>query len=272
MNVKKEAMKKNAMKKLILFLAMTCIVLGILKFILDTSVFNDIKIQNRMSQNLPTSITIADALYVKAYSIDKYLSYIEAGDYKKAYNMLTDEYKAYKSYEDYMDEIKDIDFSTFRLKEVKELSEKTFVAPVEYMENGELIEKTYLILANKVNDKIMKISPNEFLYSLDEKLEFSKNHIKFILEEMIVHSDKINLKLTIKNNNLLEDITISEIGLGYNEIESKTEKVGDVVIKPNESQTFELEFSANYDIPKYLKVERIMNDVIRTYTFEIEES
>ncbi len=268
MNVKKEAAKRNAMKKIIIFLATACIVLGILKFVLDTSVFNDIEMQNRMSSMLPTSVTVEDALYVKTYSVSKYLAYIEVGEYKKAYNMFTDEYKAYKSYNDYMSDIKDIDFTTFRVQEVKELSENTYVLPVEYMKNDELIEETYLVLVNKVNDKIMKISPDRFLYSLNEKLEFSKNHIKFIVEEETVYSDKIYLKVTIKNNNLFEDIDITKIGIGYNTEESKTEKVT-TTIKAKDSQTFELEFSSNYDVPKYLKIEREMKEITRTYTFEL---
>lgn len=268
MNVKKESMKKNAMKKIIIFLAMTCIILGIIKFVLDTSVFNDIEIQNRMSSMLPTSVTVENALYVKTYSIAKYLAYIEVGEYEKAYNMFTDEYKAYKSYKDYMSDIKDIDFTTFRVQEVKELTENTFIVPVEYMQNGELLEETYLVLVNKVNDKIMKISPDRFLYSLEDKLEFSKNHIKFIIEEETVYSDKIHLKVTVKNNNLFEDINITKIGIGYNLQESKMETVN-AKIEAKSSQTFEIEFSANYDVPKYLKIEREMKEVTRTYTFEL---
>lgn len=270
--VEKEAQKKLALKRLLKNLVITCIILTIIKFILDNSVFDDMNIKNRMSSTLPASVTIADAMYVKRYSIDKYLTYIDSGEYKKAYNMFTDEYKSYKSYDEYLSSIKNIDFSTFRLQEVKELSDNTFVLPVEYEKNGEIVEETYLVLVNKVNEKLMKISPDKFLYSLDEKQKFSKNSIKFVLEELVVQSDKIKLKLTINNNNLLDDITISKIGIGYNEIESKTEKVGDIIIKPKNSHTFEVEFSANYDVPKYLKIERNMENIVRTYTFELKES
>lgn len=271
MNNEKEVKKNLRKKKLIKFLVLSCIILGLTKFVLDTSVFSDTKIQNRVSPVLPVSVTIEDALYVKQYSIDKYLSYVNDNEFKKAYAMFTDEYKEFKSYNEYLNDIEGIDFSTFKLQEVKQLSEKTFVTPVEYMKNGVLIEETYLVLVNKVNDKNMKISPNRFLYSF-EKTEFSKNGIKFIIEECTVNSDKITLTVNIKNNNFFEDIIISEIGIGFNEVEAKMKTVEDFVIKSRDSKTFELEFDSNYDIPKFLKIERNMEDTVRTYTFELEKS
>lgn len=271
MNKEKEVKKNLRKKKLIKFLAMSCIILGLTKFVLDTSVYSDTKIQNRVNSNLPISVTVEDALYVKKYSIDKYLSYVNKGELKKAYGMFTEEYKDFKSFEEYKKDIEGIDFSTFKLQEVKQISDKTFVTPVEYMKNGVFVEETYVVLANKVNDKNMKISPDRFLYSFEKNLEFSKNGIEFVLEECVVNSDKITLTVNVKNNNFFEDVTITKIGVAFNAVESKMDKTGNAIIKARDSETFKLEFTSNYDIPKYLKVEREMEDTVRTYTFELEK-
>lgn len=273
----KEEKRKKKIKidkiKLLRFLVVTCAIALLIKFILDKNVFEGMSIENRVNSSLPMSVTIQDALYVKTHSIDKYIALIEKNELKKAYAMLTEEYRKYKSFIEFLEEIDGIDFSTMKLKEVKQISEKTYLAPVEYKRNGVLENEEYIVIANKINDKNMKISLNKFLYHLEEKQKFSKDGIKFTIDKCIVESDYIKATVLVKNGNIFEDITITEIGFAYNELESKTNKISDGVLKAGESKYYEIEIESNYDIPKMLKVNRDMeNETMRTYLFELENN
>ncbi|MBO5178818.1 MAG: hypothetical protein J6B87_00505 [Clostridia bacterium] len=270
--IKKEKRRLNK-PKLLRNLLIACAIALLVNFILNKNVFEDMKIQNRVHSSLPISVTMQDALFVKTYSIDKYIAFIKGGETQKAYSMLTNEYKAYKTYDKYLDDIQGIDFSTFKLKEVKQISENTYLTPVEYERNGVLENAEYIVLANKLNDKNMKIAPNKFLYHFEEKQKFSKDSIKFTIEECIVEADAIKLTVLIKNSNLFEEIKITEIGVAFNELESKTQAIEDGILKPGESKAYDIEIESNYYIPKYLKVNRnIENETMRTYLFELENN
>ena len=270
-NKKKKKIRINP-KKLLKFLILACIIVGITKFVLDINLFDDTKIQNRVNSSLPLSVTMEDALYIKTHSINNYVTFLMQGETTKAYSMLTEEYQSHKTYNEYLKDIEGIDFSTFKLKEVKLLSENTYVAPVEYERNGKLEETDYLILVNKVNSKNMKIAPDKFLYEFKEKAKFSEDSIKFTVEKCIVNSDVIKMTVNIKNSNWIEKINIKEVGVAFSENESKTEVIEDCVLNPNESQTFEIELESNYYVPKYLKIVRNIDEKLnRTYMFAFEE-
>ena len=259
-------------KKLLKFLILACAIVAITKFILDINLFDDTKIQNRVNSNLPISITMQDALYIKTHSINNYVTLLMQGETRKAYSMLTEEYQSYKTYSEYLNEIEGIDFGTFNLKEVKMISENTYVAMVEYERNGVPEESEYLILVNKVNSKNMKIAPDKFLYEFEEEIKFSEDGIKFTVEECIVNSDIIKLTVNVKNSNWIEKVNIKEIGVAFSENESKTKAIEGCILNPNESQTIEIELDSNYYVPKYLKIVRNIDEKLnRTYMFELED-
>lgn len=270
-NKKKKRIRINP-KKLLKFLIVACVVVWLTRFVLDTNLFDDTKIQKRINSSLPLSVTMADALYIKNYSINAYVAFLMQGETQKAYSMLTEEYQSYKKYNEYLETIEGIDFSTFNLKEVKMISENTYVAPVEYERNGELEETDYLVLVNKVNNKNMKIAPDRFLYEFTEEINFSEDSIKFTVEKCVVNSDTIKMTVKIKNSNWFEKVNIREIGIAFSENESKTKSIKECILNPNESQSFEIELESNYYVPKYLKVVRNIDEKVnRTYMFALEE-
>lgn len=272
---KKEKEKKKLKinkSKLLRNLVIACAVVLFTNFLINKNIYEEMNIQNRVKSMNPISVTMADALHVKTYSIDNYISYIIDGKFEKAYDMLTDEYKAYKSYNDFLLDLEGIDFNTFKLKEIKQVSENTYLAPVEYERNGTLEEEEYIVLVNKLNTKLMKISLNKFLYAFDEKYNFSKDGAKYTIESGVVHIDNIYLKVKVKNTNLIENLKITDLGVGFNQYESKTQKIEDGVIEPGKEKTYQIELEANYYTPKYLKVNRnIEKETIRTYLFGLEK-
>ena len=68
MENKKKKKRRINPKKLLKFLILACAIVAITKFILDINLFDDTKIQNRVNSNLPISITMQDALYIKTHS------------------------------------------------------------------------------------------------------------------------------------------------------------------------------------------------------------
>ncbi|MBR4110825.1 MAG: hypothetical protein IKK43_03970 [Clostridia bacterium] len=274
-NKKKEKVKKKKINqfKILRFLLIACAIAFLVKFILDKNVFEDMKITNRVNSSLPLSVTIQDAVYVKLYSIDRYVNFLQTEQYSKAYNMLTKEYKEFKTYNEFLYEIAGIDFSTFKLKEVKQIAERTYLAPVEYKRNGVLEEEEYIVLANNINDKNMKISLNKFLYHFPEKQKFSKDGIKYTIEECVVKSNVIKLTVTVKNGNFFEEVEIKEIGLGFDEESKKMQTIEKGILKAGETQTYDIEIESNYYIPKYLQINRnIDGEIMRTYLFELDNN
>lgn len=270
---KKSKGKKRLNKaKLIRFLFIACATVLIFKFILDKNLFDDMKIQNRVNSSYaPTSVGIKEALSVKLYAFENYIGFIKSGNMKKAYLMLTDEYREYKSYSEFLKDIEKIDISTFKLKEVKLMSGNTYITPVEYMtKDGELCEETYIIIANKINKKNMKISPNNFLYNFTKKIEFKEDDIKFVIEKCEVYADNINLTLKIKNNNFFKDIDIREIGMEFVGNTVSMKSIEDGKIEARKSKKFDIELDANYNILKVLRVNININDeVMAKYKFEL---
>lgn len=269
---KKEKKKKKFNKaKLIKTLFVVCVVLLIAKFILDKNLFDDMKIENRVNSYLPISVSVKDALTVKLYAFEKYVGLINSGETKKAYKMLTEEYREYKSYNEFLKDLDNIDFSTIKMKEVKQMSINTYIVPVEYMDvYGNACEETYIVLANKVNNKKMKISLNNFLYHFTEKAEFKEDDIKFVIEKCEVFADNIKMTLKIKNNNFFKDIDVKEIGMELEGTATSMANIDEGKIKARESKTFNVELDANYNIPQYLRVNINMDDeVMAKYKFKL---
>lgn len=268
-NKNKEKKSKINKAKLIKSLFIVCIVLLITKFILDKNLFDDMKIENRVNSYLPISVSVKDALTVKLYAFEKYTGLIKSGEIKKAYNMLTEEYRQYKSYSDFSKDIDNIDFSTIKMKEVKQMSINTYIIPVEYMDiYGNLCEETYIVLSNKVNNKKMKISLNNFLYNFKDKFEFKEDDIKFVIEKCEVYGDKINMTLNIKNNNFFKDIDVKEIGMELEAAATSMVDIEDGKIKARESKKFDVELDSTYNVPQHLRVNINMDDeVMAKYKF-----
>ena len=266
---KKRKLKINK-KKFLLSLSLLLLIVLLIRFVFQKDILDELKVENRIYSNMLVSVTMNDAHFIKNYSIDPYVSLLKKGETKAAYEMLTDEYRRYKSYEEYLKIIKGIDFSTLKVKEVKQIAEDTFVLPIEYKRSDVLEESKYLVIVSSLNEKVMKISPDNFLYSVEGKHKFSKEGIKYKIEECTVHSDVIKLTVTIKNTKWFKDVTIQEIGLGFSETESKMKNVENGILKPSETKRFTVELDSNYYVPKYLKVNRnIDNEILRTYMFEL---
>lgn len=260
-------------KKLFKVLLILCIIMCIVNWAYDKYVASEMKVINKINRNLPVSVSVKDALTVKAYGTDKYFAFLEDGEYKKAYAMLTDEYKAYHKYDDYIKTLDGIDFSTMEVQEVKQMADGAYIAYVEYMRDGNMEETEYFIIISELNYKVMFISPDKFLYSFSKKEEFSKDKIKYTIENCVVYADKVKADIKIKNVNSTP-VTLKSIGLALNETEVMKNYFDDyLIIEPKSEKMVEFSYNSNYYAPKMLTIDRILDEeTLRTYTFVFENN
>lgn len=219
----------------------------------------------------PYSISIKDALNIKNYTIIPYAGYILSGDTASAYDMLTEEYKDIVPYEEYINTLEGIDFYTFDMKEIKMKAEGTYVATIVYEKNKEKYETEYLLYLNEVNPKIIKISPNKFIYNFGD-LKFKKDNIELKIHSCNIFTDSIRMKVELKNTSMFDTMEFKNIGVGYGEATNKPYNV-EITLKPGEKKEIEIVYDTNYFLPNNIKVKRLLDEnTLRTYTFYFENA
>ena len=144
-------------KKIQKILIVLIFIMGIAIFLLNKYVLQEMPIAERIGTATETSVTIEESLHIKTYSTTKYFSLLSDGEYEKAYQMLTDEYKAYMPYEQYLEkEILGTDIATVINKAVDD-NEKAFIKKDDenrYIQNDTNsinIEVLFYIISFRVN-------------------------------------------------------------------------------------------------------------------------
>jgi len=268
---KKRITKKQFIKRIFKVIFFGYVIVMIAMFLINGLLEDKRTIYEKIGTLEPYSISIKDALNIKAYGLETYIDYIKNEDFKSAYDMLSKEYKDFVSYKDYLETLKGINFETFGMKEIKMKTENTYVATVVYERNEIQEETTYLLYLNKVNPKIITISPNKFIYGYHDS-KYNMDNIELKVEECIVYTDSIEMTGKVKNTSLFETLKINNIGLGYDESINKNENV-DITIAPGEEKEINVNYDTNYYIPNNIKLKSVKNeDTLRTYTFYFKEA
>ena len=267
---KKKITKKEFLKRIFKFLFIGYAIVIIIMLLLNGVIKDKRTIQEKIGSSEPYSISIKDALNIKEYGLMTYASFLKNEKIKSAYNMLSEEYKKVVSYEEYKETLAGINFETFNMKDIKIKAENTYVATVVYEKNGEQTETTYILYLNKINPKIITISPDKFIYGYKD-LKFKMDNVELKLQDCTVYTDKIKLVAKIKNTSLLETMTFNNIGVGYDTSINKNENI-DIVLSPGEEKEFTVEYDSSYYIPNNIKLKRLKDDeTMRTYTFYLEK-
>lgn len=257
--------------KLLKFVFFAYIIVLVIWLAINNYIGNERSIYQKIGSREPYSISVKDALSIKNYAIIPYSNYLKSGDTLSAYNMLTEEYKKEVSHEDYIKSIKGIDFETFDMKEIKMKADGTYVATIVYERDKEQKETQYLLFLNEINPKIIKISPNKFIYSYKD-LKFKENNVELTVNGCNIYTDTINLSVTIKNKAMFDTMSFRNVGVGYGEKLNKLENV-EFTLKPGEAKEITVEYETNYFIPNNIVLKRLIDgDTIRTYTFYMDES
>lgn len=200
-----------------------------------------------------------------------YANHIKNENFKEAYEMLSEEYRNVIDYENYIKTIADIDFETFDMKDIKMKTVNTYVATVVYEKNNEMFETVYMLYLNEINPKIITISPDKFVYGY-KNLKFKMDNMELNVQECNVCTDNIKMIAKIKNTSLFETITLSNIGLGFDDAINKNKNI-DLTLAPGEEKEITMEYDTNYYIPNNIKLKRLMDeDTLRTYTFYFEKA
>ncbi len=257
--------------KILKFVFFAYIIVLVIWLAINNYLGNEKSIYQKIGSREPYSVSVKDALNIKNYAIIPYSNYLKSGDTLSAYNMLTEEYKKEISHEEFIESISGIDFNTFDMKEIKMKAEGTYVATVVYEKDGESKETKYLLFLNEINPKIIKMSPNKFIYSFED-LKFKEDKIEVSVQSCNIYTDAINLSITVKNKSMFDTMSFKNIGVGYGEKLSKLENV-EFDLKPGESKEFTLDYETNYFIPNNIVLKRIIEgNTLRTYTLYMDES
>lgn len=262
----KEIKRNKRQKKILKWIVIAYVIVIAIWMVLEYFVEEPVNIHEKIGSSEPYSISIKDALYIKAYSILPYVEHIQAGEYNAAYKMLSLEYREYLSYDEWLKTLEGIDFSTFDMKEIKMKAPETYVATVVYEKNGEWLETEYLLYANPYNANLITISPNQFIVCYQD-LKFHKDNIRIEIQECLVTSQTIKLTAVIENTSLFSSMTFSSVGMGFDNSLNLEESV-DFTLEPGEKKIIEIEYDVNYYVPNNIKIKRVLNeDTLRTYTF-----
>ena len=273
--MKKKKKEKMTKKKFLVKFFRFILISYILVIIISTIISNTIKKQEdivaRIGTNEPYSISIKDALYIKAYCIEPYIELLKESNYQEAYKMLTTEFQEVTSYEEYLNSIQGIDFNTFEMKNIKMKAEGTYVADIMYKRNDIEEETKYLLYVSPYNSEVIAISPNQFIYSYNN-LNFKIDKLELNIQECNINIDSVKLKMRIKNKATFENVKISSIGVGYSDAANREETV-ELLIKPGEEKEVEINYETNYYVPNNIKIKRILEeDTIRTYTLYFKDA
>jgi hypothetical protein len=234
-----------------------------------------------MGNNITTSISTKNSLYLREYSIMPFARLLSKHEYETAYNLCTDEYKKSFSLDEFIERFSKIDADTIQMKQVKARSEYCFEAKVEYKEiaqnlpSGEEMpyhETTYFLYPNEFNSELVKIAPDGFLYAYEDE-SISQNGISVYIEKCIVRNDEIYIKGTIKNTSWFSKLDIMSIGLSYDggitskiDYEKTLEKGDEVAFEENINCT-------SLMLPNCFQIERLKDEkTIRTYLFYFKDA
>lgn len=235
---------KKIQKILIIFI----FIMAITIFLLNKYVLQEMPIAERIGTATETSVTIEESLHIRAYSISRYFSLLNEGEYEKAYQMLTDEYKAYMPYEQYLAKIKTVDYNNFGVKAVKQISQYGYIIKLENKDTKK--ETHYLVYMSDLNNKLFTISPDGFVYYDTKERKEESKILSAKLESYLIFEDSIQFKLILKNKTS-DELTIDDIqaeltkgGRINNKFKSLT-----LAAKEEKEITFLVE-DANYYIPK----------------------
>ena len=252
-------------KKFLKALFSVMFVLAIIDFVLYRYIGREPLIRERISAYNPVSISLNDSLKVRAYSTSLFFKHIEDGEYKKAYGMLTDEYKKYVSYDDFLESLKVYDHTNLGVKSVKQLTDHTFVVLLEDKDTKE--EHLYTVYSNRLNNEIFTISPDKFVYFDKVNSKKSNAGLEVTLESFLVLQDSINIKLKVKNKTSKEiDINDVRVELALSgRLANKFEKT---TIAPKEERSIDVVYTeTSYYLPKSISVETPKSSVY----FELKE-
>ena len=223
-------------------------IMGIAIFVLNKYVFQEMSIAERIGTATETSVTIEESLHIKTYSTTRYFSLLNEGKYNKAYQMLTDEYKAYMPYEQYLEKIKTFDYNNQGVKAVKQISQYGYIVKLENKDTKE--ETHYLVYMSTFNNKLFTISPDSFVYYDTKERKEESNVLRARLENYLIFEDSIQFKLVLKNKTS-EELTIDDIQAELTKggkINNRFEPIT-LAAKEEKEITFLVD-DANYYIPK----------------------
>ena len=235
-------------KKIQKILIVLIFIMGIAIFLLNKYVLQEMPIAERIGTATETSVTIEESLHIKTYSTTKYFSLLSDGEYEKAYQMLTDEYKAYMPYEQYLEKIKNFDYNNQGVKAVKQISQYGYIIKLENKDTKE--ETHYLVYMSDLNNKLFTISPDGFVYYNNKERKEESGILSAKLKDYLIFEDSIQFKLVLKNKTSKE-LTIDDIQAELTKggkINNKFESIT-LAAKEEREITFLVE-DANYYIPK----------------------
>lgn len=235
-------------KKIQKILIVLIFIMGIAIFLLNKYVLQEMPIAERIGTATETSVTIEESLHIKTYSTTKYFSFLSDGEYEKAYQMLTDEYKAYMPYEQYLEKIKSFDYNNQGVKAVKQISQYGYIIKLENKDTKE--ETHYLVYMSDLNNKLFTISPDGFVYYDNKERKEESGILNATLKDYLIFEDSIQFKLVLKNKTSKE-LTIDDIQAELTKggkINNKFESIT-LAAKEEREITFLVE-DANYYIPK----------------------
>lgn len=269
---KKGKMTKSQFQwKVLRFIIIAYVVVMIIATMIRSVLEEKRSVEEKIGNLEPYGIAVKQALMIREYAITPYVNLLKQGNLQAAYDMLTDEYREFVPYEEYLKTIEEIDFETFEMSEIKMKTAGTYIAGVVYEKNGEKIETEYLLFEAPYNEKVIKISPERFIHSYQD-LTFEEDNVELKLEYCAIYNDHIDIKATLKNKSLFQDMTFSYINVGYDKNINKESEV-EIKLAPGEQQQLEIKYKASYFIPNNIKVKRILDaETLRTYTFYFENS
>lgn len=254
------------MKNLEKIIIVLLIILAIILFLNNSFrnfVNDELSIKSRIGNEMNTS-ALSTSEYAKFLetTVGVYIKKLENKEYEKAYQMLSPEYKKIVSVEEYTNEMKNIDFSNHQIESVMHRTQNMYVTTVITSDG---VSRPILTV---IDEEKFMIVPEPFLDYVKTDTSINKDKVKYILVGYTINLDNCIFDLEIINNKK-SDINISNARIKNSIGSTLSSKNINITIPANSTQKVSVELETSLDFPKLFEIDRVEENQIRTYSFEL---
>lgn len=252
------------MKKLIKFLVVVICILLFILFLLKGYQHEKEDIASKIGDKVGESeLSMSDYYNLARIIEDAYRQYLVQGDYRTAYSMLHQNYRAYTSYEDFENKMSGRDNSQLKVANIKRVTQTTYHVMTNV--SGE----DFTIIINQDESKF-SLLPEAFLAYDNPNMTSKSNNLQCTLKDYLVNVNQTTFHMELKNTS--EDEMHITKGMLYTNLDDAVEKSLDMIIPAKQSKEISISFDTNYAFPSKLILYRENGKKADIeYTFSIEK-